>query len=147
MGDLRAGRTCIHCGNQLIQPEAGLWRKGVCPASFGSESSSVIVCSVATYLDPHGVPKGWPNYLTPDHRGRRVLRVARISVTLLLPSAKSPVNLRLNPPFLLIRRTKSGFYAEFGPPDMQESCFWRNVSVFLGPRNLGLEFGAVPMAV
>ena len=38
----------------------------------------------------------------------------------------------LNPPFLLITRTKSGFYAEFGP-NMQESCFWPKVSVFLGP--------------
>jgi len=39
----------------------------------------------------------------------------------------------VNPPFLLITRTKSGFYAEIGA-DMQESCFWRKVSVFLGPR-------------
>ena len=38
----------------------------------------------------------------------------------------------LNPPFLLIACTKSGFYAEFGP-DMQGSCFRRKVSVFLGP--------------
>ena len=30
----------------------------------------------------------------------------------------------LNRPFLLITRTKSGFYTEFGP-NMQESCFWR----------------------
>ena len=37
-----------------------------------------------------------------------------------------------NPPFLLNTRTKSGFQPDFGP-DMQESYFWRKVSVFLGP--------------
>jgi len=42
---------------------------------------------------------------------------------------------RLNPPFLLITRAESGFYAEIGP-DMQESCFWPKVSIFLGPSTL-----------
>ena len=42
---------------------------------------------------------------------------------------------RLNPPFLLITRTKSGFYEEFGPR-YAGILFLAEVSVYLGPSNL-----------
>ncbi len=57
----------------------------------------------------------------------------------------NPQNLRLrpvlNPHLLCITRTKSGFYAEFGP-DMQESCFGPKVSVFLGPSSFKAKIAA-----
>jgi len=44
----------------------------------------------------------------------------------------------LNPPFLLITRTKTRFQAEIGP-NMQGSCFWQKVSIFLGPSAFGAK--------
>ena len=41
----------------------------------------------------------------------------------------------LNPPLLLIRRASTTFCPNLGP-NLQGSCFWRNVSVFLGPSTL-----------
>ena len=52
--------------------------------------------------------------------------VAAQSIEIRFQSSISHQNPRLppvlNPPFLLITRTKSGFYLEFGP-NMQGSCF------------------------
>jgi hypothetical protein len=66
--------------------------------------------------------------------GKIEVEIANGKTSWRAPKARTPKDSRLgwvlNAPFLLIRRTKSGFYAESGPRD---SCFCRKVSVFLGP--------------